>query len=172
MERRRRTRCLRILFMRILVLALCSVALAACGSAPRPVAENSTSNSTAPLSNERPQTAIAHTTENGTPPAAAGGGSPRGVAFDTSTFDAEIAKAEKSGDKNAIAVAYLKRANELTKNGQYASALGDYRRTVKNDPSNGEAQQWIMQITSIYESMNRPAPKEGEEPPPLPFKKQ
>jgi tetratricopeptide (TPR) repeat protein len=157
--------------MRIPVIVLCSFVLAACGSAPRPVAENSTSNSSAPFANERPQTAIAHTTENGTPPAATGGGGPRGVAFDTSALDAEIAKAEKSGDKNALATAYLKRANELTKNGQYASALGDYRRTVKNDPSNGEAQQWIMQITSIYESMNRPVPKEGEEPPPMPFKK-
>jgi tetratricopeptide (TPR) repeat protein len=158
----------------MLVIVLCSFMLAACGSAPRPVAENSTANSAAPFANERPQTAIAHTTENGTPPAANGDKShwtQRGNAIDTSTFDAEIAKAEKSGDKKAISAAYLKRANALTQAGQYASALGDYRKTVKNDPSNGEAQQWIMQITSIYDSMNREAPKEGEEPPPLPFKK-
>lgn len=149
---------------------------AACGSAPRPVAENSTSNSAVPLSNERPQTAIAHTTENGTPPPANGGEkshwTQRGNAIDTSTYDAEIAKAEKSNDKKALAAAYLKRANALTQAGQYASALGDYRKTVKNDPSNGEAQEWIMQITSIYDGMNREAPKEGEEPPPLQFKKQ
>ena len=148
--------------------------LAACGSAPRPVAENSTSNTAAPISNERPQTAIAHTTENGTPPAANGEKShwtQRGNAIDTSAYDEEIAKAEKSGDKKVIATAYLKRANALTQSGQYASALGDYRKTVKNDPTNGEAQQWIMQITQIYDSMNREAPKEGEEPAPLPFKK-
>ena len=158
--------------MRILFIAFCSIALAACGSAPRPTAENS--NTALPPSNERPQTAIAHTTENGTPPAANGDKShwtQRGNAIDTTTYDAEIAKAEKSGDKKAIAAAYLSRGNALTKAGQYASALGDYRRTVKNDPSNGEAQQWIMQITQIYDSMNREAPKEGEEPPPLQFKK-
>ena len=158
--------------MKIFVILLSSLALAACGSAPRPVAENSNGNS-APASNERPQTVIAHTTENGTPPAAGEKShwTQRGNPIDTSTYDAEIAKAEKSGDKKAIAAAYLKRANALTQAGQYASALGDYRRTVKNDPSNGEAQEWIMQITSIYDSMNREAPKEGEEPPPLPFKK-
>ncbi|HEY2846306.1 MAG TPA: tetratricopeptide repeat protein [Pyrinomonadaceae bacterium] len=161
--------------MRNLFLLVCAAALVGCDSAPRPVAENSTANSTAQSSNERPQTVIAHTTENGTPSVANGEKShwtQRGEAIDTSTYDAEIAKAEKSGSKPAIAAAYLKRANALTKAGQYASALGDYRRTVKNDPSNGEAQEWIMQITSIYDSMNREAPKDGEEPQPLPFKKQ
>ena len=158
--------------MKILLVALCTIAAAACGSAPRPVAENS--NGVLPASNERPQTAIAHTTENGTPPAANGekshwtqGGTP----IDTSALDAEIVKAEKSGDKKALAAAYLTRANALVKAQQYASALGDFRKTVKNDSTNGEAQQWIMQITQIYNSMNREAPKEGEEPPPLPFKK-
>src|ERR1043165_7521479 len=147
-------------FMRVVFISCCLL-FAACGSAPRPVAENS--NAALPATNDRPQTAIAHTTENGTPPASSGekskwsqGGDP----IDTSSFDADIAKAEKSGDKKAISQAYLKRADALTKARQYASALGDYRRAVKNDPSNGDAQQWIMQITSIYESMNREAPKE------------
>jgi tetratricopeptide (TPR) repeat protein len=157
--------------MKIFLLGLCLVTLAACGNGPRPVVENSPSNSTAPISNERPQTAIAHTTENGTPPPGTSADkshwTQRGNPIDMASYDAEIAKAEKGTDKKAIAAAYLKRANALTQAGQYASALGDYRKTVKNDPTNGEAQEWIMQITSIYDGMNREAPKEGEEPPPL-----
>lgn len=161
--------------MKILLFTLCAFLLAACGSAPRPVAENS--NSAAPASNERPQTAIAHTTENGTPPGTTAGGdkskwSQGGDPIDTSSFDAEIAKADKSGDKKALSQAYQKRADALTKARQYAAALGDYRKALKADPSNADAKNWIDQITMVYDSMNREAPKEGEEPPPLPFKKQ
>jgi tetratricopeptide (TPR) repeat protein len=160
--------------MKILILTICTVALAACGSAPRPVAENS--NAAAPISNERPQTAIAHTTENGTPPGTSGGErskwSQGGDPVDTSANDAEIAKAEKSGDKKALSLAYQKRGDVLTKARQYAAALGDYRKAVKADPSNADARNWVNQITSVYDSMNREAPKEGEEPPPLLFKKQ
>ncbi|MBV9240514.1 MAG: bacterial transcriptional activator domain-containing protein [Acidobacteria bacterium] len=152
----------------LIVTLICCFA-AACGSAPRPVAENS--NATIPASNEKPQTVIAHSTENGTPPAANGGEKSKwtqgGDWIDTSSLDADIAKAEKSGDKKALSQAYQKRADALTKARQYAAALGDYRKAVKADPSNGEAQEWIMQITSVYNSMNREAPKEGEEPPPL-----
>ena len=54
---------------------------------------------------------------------------------------------------------------------QYASALGDFRRAVKNDPTNTEAQDWIKQIITIYDSINRSYPQEGEEPPPLPMQK-
>src|ERR1043166_9065746 len=104
-------------------LLFCCILFAACGSAPRPVAENS--NAAAPSSNDRPQTVIAHTTENGTPPAAPGDKShwtQRGNPIDTTSYDDAIAKAEKGGDKKAIAEAYLKRANALTQAGQYASA--------------------------------------------------
>jgi len=59
----------------------------------------------------------------------------------------------------------------LTDARQYASALGDYRRTLKYDPSNAEAKDWIERIVSIYDSINRESPKEGEEPPPLPMGK-
>jgi len=158
----------------IFTASLC-VAAASCGSAPRPVSENSTSNTVAAAPNERPQTAIAHTTEGGTPPAASGGEKSKwtmgGDPIDTSTYDAEIAKAEK-GDKKELAQAYLKRADALTKARQYAAALGDYRKALKADPSNADAKNWVEQITGVYDSMNREAPKEGEEPGPLPFKKQ
>jgi tetratricopeptide (TPR) repeat protein len=103
-----------------------------------------------------------------------------GNPIDTSGFDAEVTKAEKnlkskSNDtdaKKALAEAFVKRGIALTDARQYASALGDYRKALKLDPENEEAKKWIDQIIGIYESINREYPKEGEEPPPLPFKKQ
>ncbi|MET0754192.1 MAG: hypothetical protein ABWZ66_12500 [Pyrinomonadaceae bacterium] len=102
-----------------------------------------------------------------------------GNPIDTSQFDADIAKAEKdlkakpkdAGAKKALAEAYVKRGVALTEARQYASALGDYRRTLKLDPNDEEAKNGMNQIISIYESLNRDYPKEGEEPPPLPFNK-
>lgn len=164
--------------MRSILLAIFCCFLAACGSAPRPASENVTANTAAPAAaNERPQTAIAHTTEGGVPPASTAGGEKSkwtsgGDPIDTAALDADVAKAEKAGDKKELSQAYLKRADALTKARQYAAALGDYRRALKTDPSNADAKNWIEQITMVYDSMNREAPKEGEEPGPLPFKKQ
>lgn len=156
--------------------------LVACDTnAPRPVA----SNSAQPVANapsERPQTAIAHTTENQPPPASDASKSKwsqGGEAFDTSVLDKDIAAAEKAvagkatdeKAKKALSEAYYKRAVALTDKRQYASALGDYRRAVKYDPSNAEAKDWIDKIIMIYGSLNKAAPNEGEEPPPLPFEK-
>jgi tetratricopeptide (TPR) repeat protein len=163
-----------------LIVLLAAAAAAACNNnAPRPVANSG--NAAAPAANEKPQTAIAHTTENQNPDSASGkskwtqGGDP----VDTTEFDAAISQAEKASTakpsdtaaKKALADAYIKRADALTKSRQYAAALGDYRRALKADPSNETAKQWVEQITSIYASINRESPKEGEEPPPLPFKK-
>ena len=102
-----------------------------------------------------------------------------GEPIDTAQFDAEIAGAEKSlkakpadeTAKKALAESYFKRATALTEARQYASALGDYRKALKYDPNNQDAQTWIKQIIGIYDGMNREFPKEGEEPPPLPFNK-
>ena len=101
-----------------------------------------------------------------------------GDPIDTKEYDTAITAAEKAFNakpsdaaaKKALADAYFKRAVALTDARQYASALGDYRRTIKHDPSNTEASDWIERIVSIYASINRGSPKEGEEPPPLPFK--
>ncbi len=146
--------------MKLTLIALSAFFFAGCSAAARPVAENS--NAAVTPSNERPQTAISHTTENGTPPASNGGEKSKwtqgGDPIDTTTFD-------------AISQAYQKRADALTKARQYAAALGDYRRAVKADPSNADAKNWIDQITMVYQSMNRESPKEGEEPPALPLKK-
>ena len=103
-----------------------------------------------------------------------------GDAIDTTTYDAEIAQAEKglkqkpndASARTALAHAYLKRAGALTKARQYRSALGDYRRTLKYEPDNEEAREMSGTITGIMKQMGRDIPAEGEEPPPLPFKKE
>ena len=168
--------------MRLAIVFLCSCFVIACNNAGSPVPQNGNSSAAAPA-NDRPQTAIAHSLENQTPNQAAGSGekskwTQSGDPIDTKKFDTAIAAAEialrKSPNdekaKKALAEAYFDRAEALTKARQYASALGDYRRTVKYDPSNEEAKGWIDQIINIYNSINREYPKEGEEPPPLPFK--
>ncbi|HEV7698749.1 MAG TPA: hypothetical protein VGO43_00825 [Pyrinomonadaceae bacterium] len=170
--------------MRPIILTTLTCLLAACGSAPRPTAENSNAPGSNIPANERPQTAIAHTTEGGNPPGAVPTGekskwSQGGDAIDTSSYDAAIVSAEKTltakptdaAAKKAVGDAYYKRADALTQARQYAAALGDYRRALKADPSNPDAKKWIDQITSIYQSMNKESPPEGQEPPPLPFKK-
>ncbi|HXG86625.1 MAG TPA: hypothetical protein VNI84_21585 [Pyrinomonadaceae bacterium] len=103
-----------------------------------------------------------------------------GTPIDTSEFDREIAKTEKdfkakpkdAMTKKFLAEAYLKRAVALTEARQYASAIGDYRRVLKYDADNDDAKKWIDEIIKIYAMINREHPKEGEEPPALPFKKE
>lgn len=171
--------------MKKLTLLLSISALAAaCANTPQPVQPNSNS-SRAANTGERPQTAIAHTSENQKPqmpPAATGDKSKwsqSGDPIDTKKFDAAISSAEKAlagkpsdpAAKKALATAYFERGVALTDARQYASALGDYRKTIKHDPTNAEAKDWIDKIIMIYDSMGKSYPKEGEEPPPLPFGK-
>jgi tetratricopeptide (TPR) repeat protein len=102
-----------------------------------------------------------------------------GNPIDTKEFDDEIAAAEKNlkakpkdeTAKKALAESYFKRGVALTDARQYASALGDYRRALKLDPTHADAKKWIQQIIDIYDGLNKEYPKEGEEPPPIPFKK-
>lgn len=102
-----------------------------------------------------------------------------GTPIDTTEFDREIARTEKDFKakpkdeklKNFLAEAYLKRAVALTEARQYASAIGDYRRVLKYDAENEDAKKWIDEIIKIYAMINREYPKEGEEPPALPFNK-
>lgn len=103
-----------------------------------------------------------------------------GNPIDTAEFDAEIKNVEEKmkanpkdeGLKTTLADAYVKRAMALTDARQYASALGDYRKAQKLDPANETAKEWIGQIIGIYNGLNKDYPKEGQEPPPLPFKKE
>lgn len=159
------------------------LSLAAFGcSQQQPIAENSNA---APQHAERVQSTTLHTTEN-VPPATSNSNTgttskwtQSGDPIDTAKFDGTIKAAEaalksKPADETAkkdLAQAYFDRGMALTQARQYASALGDYRHALKYDPQHEESQKWIDQITSIYSMMKKEAPKEGEEPPPLPFKK-
>ena len=166
--------------MKYTIITILAALTVACGNAGQPVRN---SNSAAASPPEKSQTAISHTLEKQTPPAdpASGGKSKwtqSGEPIDTKEFDASIAAAEKAlaakpndeAAQKALSAAYFKRADALTGARQYASALGDYRTAVKHDPTNADAKQWIDQIISIYSSIGRDYPKEGEEPPPLPAK--
>jgi tetratricopeptide (TPR) repeat protein len=165
---------------KILVLLVSAIFFVGCNNAAKPVAQDT--NAAKPGNTERSQTAISHTTENQTPPANTGAPSKwkqSGDPIDTKVYDTAIATAEvafkkKQDDaaaKKALAEAYYKRADALTAARQYASALGDYRRTLKYDPENKDAKDWIEKITMIYGSMNKEAPPEGQEPPPLTLEK-
>jgi cytochrome c-type biogenesis protein CcmH/NrfG len=98
-----------------------------------------------------------------------------GEPVDTSKYDAEIKRLEEKAKKNpadqgtrlALAKAYTDRGDALTGVRQYRAALGDYRRALRNDPNNEQAQQMAGTIISILKSMGRDVPPEGQEPPPL-----
>lgn len=156
------------------------------GSDPNGQRQRAVGNSNAagaPMRSEKLQSTVEHTTENqpAEPPDAnlANGGkwSQSGEPIDTAKFDGTIAAAErivksKPADEAArktLADAYFDRGFALTEARQYASALGDYRRALKHDPTHEESKKWMDQIVSIYRMLKKEPPKEGEEP--LPFKK-
>lgn len=153
-----------------------------CGNAAAPVQTNSNVPA-AQNTSERSENMIAHSTE-GQPPGTAPPSetktkwSQSGNPIDTTELDAAVTNAAKLAKAapapaatKTLASAYFRRGFALTEARQYASALGDYRKALNLDPSNAEAKEWIDQIQKIYDSMNKEAPKEGEEPPPLPYKK-
>ena len=169
--------------MKLVIICLVVCFLIGCDNAGKPVPQG-TNTAVVTESKEKPQTAIAHGPEEKQPKGDAPAGerskwTQSGDPIDTKEFDSAIASAElalrkdpsDSGAKKALAKAYFDRAEALTGARQYASALGDYRKTIKYDPSNAEAKDWIDKIVQIYQSINRSYPNEGEEPPPLPLKK-
>jgi len=171
--------------MKKLLVLLLSAFILGCSKAPVAVQQNPNAVPQ-PEKSEKMQTVTAHTTENQPAPMANNSSGPAtskwtqgGSPIDTSKFDSAIAAADQSvkskpndeSAKKALSQAYFERAVALTDARQYASALGDYRRAVKYDPNNEEAKNWIDQIVTIYDSMKKQYPQEGEEPPPLPFKK-
>lgn len=105
--------------------------------------------------------------------------SPMAKAIDVSQMTAAIEKAEKTYTakqtdakaKNQLAGAYFTRAFALTEAAQYRAALGDFRKGLKLNPADEDARAMHDRIISIFQSINRAPPKEGEEPPPLPFNK-
>ncbi len=173
--------------MKLFILFVILFATLGCGTNTQ-TAQQNTSSVPEPQRTEKLQSVTAHTTENQTPKplqanASGSGGkskwSQSGEPIETAKFDGVIAQAEKvlkskSADEastKALAQAYFDRGFALTEARQYASALGDYRRALKHDPNHEESKRWIGQIIGIYEMMKKDYPKEGEEPPPLPFKK-
>lgn len=168
---------------KIIALSLLSFAFLGCSNSAPQISQQPVANN-----NSRPSEMVAaHTTENRqlqTTPVTKSEGKSRwtqsGDPIDTSGFDKEIAEAEKKlkanpneeAAKKALAEAYYQRGFALTEARQYASAIGDFRRVLKYDPENADAKKWIGTIVGIYDSINRDYPKEGEEPPPLPYKKE
>ena len=163
---------------KVIFLSLVGLISIGCGnSAPTQVNNNATVTSSAPKKDE--MTARSHTTENQKPSMpqsnSNSGGSPMQKAVDVSEMTANIEKAEKefkakpsdAKAKEALATAYFTRAEALTKAAQYSAALGDYRKGLKLNPSNEDAKSMHDQIVSIYESMGREVPKEGEEKSPV-----
>lgn len=107
------------------------------------------------------------------------GNSPMAKAVDVSAMTAEIDKSDKAFKakpsdakaKEDLAKAYFVRAFALTDAAQYRSALGDFRRGLKLNPNETDAKAMHDRIISIFESIGREPPKEGEEPPPMPLEK-
>jgi hypothetical protein len=105
--------------------------------------------------------------------------SPMAKAIDVSEMTAAIEKAEKdytakqtdAKAKEALAEAYFARAFALTEAAQYRAALGDFRKGLKLTSKNEDAKAMHDRIIGIFKSINREPPKEGDEPPPMPFKK-
>lgn len=158
------------------------IALTAFGcsnSAPTKVENQPTvSNSSA---NRDELTVMSHSQESvkQTPSAKTSTESPMAKPIDVSAQTAKIEKAEsafkaKQTDAKAkenLATAYFERAFALTEAAQYRAALGDFRKGLKLAPDDKEAKAMHDQILSIFKSINREPPKEGEEPAPLPFEK-
>lgn len=66
--------------------------------------------------------------------------------------------------RRAAAAALLERANFFRDQGVpafYKYALGDYRHALRFWPGNAEAKEKSEEIVSIYESMKRPVPRNG-----------
>ena len=166
------------IFLLSLTLTVALILSSACGSSEQ--SKTSTGNA------ETAQPANARTTarpasdgppvvpSHGAPPASSGTGGPDGSPAN-SALDAKIeqteAKAKAAGaskaDKQAVAAAYLERANVFFAAGNpslYKFALRDFRRTLKYDPANADALSKKQEIERIYKSMGRPIPDLGNEP--------
>lgn len=169
----------KILFTSLLAL----VSIGCNNSAPPTQVQTNTPATT--VKKEETQTVAAHSTENlktapqtnsSTP---SSGGSPMSKGVDVTELTSNIEKADKEFKakpkdekaKSALAAAYFERAFVLTKAAQYSAALGDFRKGLKLNAENKEAKDMHDQIVSIYESMGKGAPKEGEEKAPMPVDK-
>jgi TolA-binding protein len=165
----------------LIIIALISIG---CGSsAPTQTNTNSTTTTASTPNKKDELTVTSHSTEKQVPPViqsnSNSGGSPMQKSVDVTELTANVDKAEKeykakptdAKTKEALATAYFERAFVLTKAAQYSAALGDFRKGLKLKPDDKEAKSMHDQIVSIYESIGREVPKEGEEKSPMPVEK-
>jgi tetratricopeptide (TPR) repeat protein len=172
-----------------LFLSLSAIFLAGCGNTAQLQTVNQPAGQATPAKRDE-LSAISHSADNRFLPGniplnsapstnSTGGGnvSPMSRPIDVTAMNADIQKAEKNHEKDPkdaqakkdLAHAYFVRAFALTEAAQYRAALGDFRKGLKLDPDDEDAKKMHDQIISVFKSIDREPPKEGEEPPPLPF---
>jgi tetratricopeptide (TPR) repeat protein len=175
---------------KIVVLSLSAFILAGCNNSTQPTANTNSAvqntNGTT-ISSQKSDSSLVVSSHSTTKPEqtapssnSSSMSSPNQQAIDVSEMTAKIEKAEKefkakptdTKAKDSLATVYFERAFALTKAAQYRAALGDFRKGLKLKPDDKEAKDMHDQIISIFESIGRQPPKEGEEPPPLPYKKE
>ncbi len=169
---------------KVLILSLATLFSIGCGSAAQQANAPSNQNTGAVKSNDS-AIVSSHSSEAGKTvslpssdkPVSSSTESPMARPIDVAEMTADIEKAEQAFKKNSkakedLAKAYFVRATALTSAAQYRAALGDYRKGLKLNPNDEEARKMHDQILSIFKSIGREPPKEGEEPKPLPFKKE
>ncbi|MDQ3750972.1 MAG: hypothetical protein M3367_18430 [Acidobacteriota bacterium] len=163
-------------------LALVSIGCSSTAQQTQPTANtnaavqisNQTSNKSAIVSSHSSDAETTRPPQSNKP--SQGESSPMAKPIDVAEMTANIEKAEKEYKSNpkakdALAKAYFERATALTGAAQYRAALGDYRKGLKLNPNDAEAREMHDQIISIFKSIGREPPKEGEEPSPLPSDK-
>jgi hypothetical protein len=175
---------------KIVILSLSALIFAACGGdtdQPNVTANRQIANTSAPPAASQNNSLVvsSHSTNTTTtasnvanPADQTSSTSPMSKPVDVSAMTAKIEKADKEYKakpddekvKKNLAAAYFERAFALTKAAQYRAALGDFRKGLKLNPDDKEAQSMHDQIIDIFKSIGREPPKEGEEPPPLPIK--
>jgi tetratricopeptide (TPR) repeat protein len=158
---------------KIISIVMAAALAAACGGSGE-VNQSSVPPIDQPKQAEAPMSVSSRGTASEAPAAESGKSKWRqsGTPVDSAKVDADIARAQKEFDaakgnatkKKALADAFFARGELLRDNAQYASALGDYRKVLKLEPSNAKAQERIDEIVGIYNSMNREYPPEGQEP--------
>ncbi len=167
---------------KIIILSFLALISIGCNSAARQSQPGANTNATVQASNQTLKNGSivsSHSSdaETARPPqsnkSSQGESSPMAKPIDVSEMTADIEKAEKEYKNNPkakdeLAKAYFVRATALTGAAQYRAALGDYRKGLKLNPNDEDAKKMHDQIISIFKSIGREPPKEGEEPPPLP----
>lgn len=169
---------------RIIILSFSALFSIGCGSAAQqsqPTANAAVQASNQTLNNQAIVSSHSSDTEANRPPqsdkSSQSESLPMAKPIDAAEMTAAIEKAETEFKKNPkakedLAKAYFVRATALTGAAQYRAALGDYRKGLKLNPNDEDAKKMRDQILSIFKSLGREPPKEGEEPKPMPFKKE